>query len=176
MEFRRADAYDLDAIKNFYQNLIANTKNIEKYARWHWNFHPTEKMIEDYVNENNMYLYMESNQIAGAMAITMSQGSDYHDVAWKTEAADDKAAVIHILGVSPAYQGRGIGKQMIEEAMKLAKNSGKTVLRLDSLASNTPAQNMYREKGFSYCGKKTMYAENTGWTDFYFYENKLGGI
>lgn len=38
------------------------------------------------------------------------------------------------------------------------------------LASNTPARRMYERLGFEYRGKQNLYAENTGWTDFLFYE------
>ena len=43
-------------------------------------------------------------------------------------------------------------------------------IRLDALASNTPAHKIYKSLGFEYKGKQYLYAENTGWTDFYFFE------
>ena len=43
-------------------------------------------------------------------------------------------------------------------------------IRLDALASNTPAHKIYERLGFEYRGKQHLYAENTGWTDFYFFE------
>ena len=45
-------------------------------------------------------------------------------------------------------------------------------IRLDALASNTPAHKLYERLGFEYRGKQHLYAENTGWTDFYFFELK----
>ena len=45
-------------------------------------------------------------------------------------------------------------------------------IRLDALASNTPAHKIYKALGFEYRGKQHLYAENTGWTDFYFFELK----
>ena len=39
-----------------------------------------------------------------------------------------------------------------------------------SPASNIPAHRMYERLGFEYSGRQHLYAENTGWTDFYFFE------
>ncbi len=79
-------------------------------------------------------------------------------------------AVIHILAVSPDSQGKGIGSEMIREAVNLAKINGMKAIRLDALASNTPAHGIYKRLGFEYRGKQHLYAENTGWTDFFFFE------
>ena len=45
--------------------------------------------------------------------------------------------------------------------------------QLDELASNAPARHLYEERGFVCCGTKNLYAGNTGWTDFVFYEYAL---
>ena len=81
-------------------------------------------------------------------------------------------AVIHILAVSPDSQGTGIGSEMIREAVRMAQSNGIQAVRLDALASNTPAHKIYERLGFEYRGKQHLYAENTGWTDFYSFEYK----
>ena len=91
---------------------------------------------------------------------------------WSQQVPDEKVAVIHILAVSPGYQGKGIGSEMIREAIRMAKSKGMQAIRLDALASNTPAHKLYKRLGFEYRGKQHLYAENTGWTDFYFFEYK----
>ena len=42
----------------------------------------------------------------------------------------------------------------------------------DALASNIPAHKIYKSLGFEFRGQQHLYAENTGWTDFYFFELK----
>lgn len=125
-----------------------------------------------YIEEENLYLYREENVILGAMAVTMYQEEDYHAIEWSKQVADNKVAVIHILAVSPDCQGKGIGSEMVREAINLAKEKGMQAIRLDALASNIPAHRMYERLGFEYRGKQHLYAENTGWTDFYFFELK----
>ena len=80
---------------------------------------------------------------------------------------DNKVAVIHILAVSPDSQGTGIGSEMIRDAISMAQKNGIQAIRLDALASNIPAHRMYERLGFEYRGKQHLFAENTGWTDFF---------
>ena len=46
----------------------------------------------------------------------------------------------------------------------------KKALRLDALACNTPAQQLYESLGFQKRGIAHWFADNVGWTDFYLYE------
>lgn len=170
MVLQRASLEDYDSIIAFYDDVIERTPEIEKYARWQKGKHPTAEGIRDYIGEGSMYLYKEQGVIVGALAVTMYQGEDYHAIEWSRRVQDDEAAVIHILAVSPDRQGSGIGSEMLHEAINLAKAKGMKSIRLDALASNTPAHRMYERLAFVYKGKQHLYAENTGWTDFYFYE------
>lgn len=119
-----------------------------------------------------MYLYKENVKIVGAMAITMNQGKEYHAIEWSQQVADNEVAVIHILAVSPDSQGKGIGSEMIRESIRIAREKGMRAIRLDALASNTPAHRIYERLGFEYRGKQHLFAENTAWTDFFYFEYK----
>ena len=172
MKLELATQNDFDAIITFSDDVTERTPEMATYARWSKGKHPTVEGIRAYIDEGSMYLYRESGAIVGAMAVTMFQGEDYHDINWMQQVADDKVAVIHILAVSPDAQGKGIGSKMIREAIRLAIDNGMQAIRLDALASNTPAHRLYERLGFEYRGKQHLYAENTGWTDFYFFELK----
>lgn len=65
---------------------------------------------------------------------------------------------------------QGLGKKMIEKYFYIAEKEGKKAVRLDALESNVPAHKMYESLVFRICGKQNLYAENTGWTDFVFFE------
>ena len=172
MKIELATIQEYESVIAFYDDVTARTPEMAVYARWSKGKHPTEEGIRAYIDEGSMYLYKEEKVIVGAVAVTMYQGEDYHAIKWFQQVADDKAAVIHILAVSPDYQGKGIGSEMVREAINLAKEKGMQAIRLDALASNIPAHRMYERLGFEYRGKQHLYAENTGWTDFYFYELK----
>ena len=172
MKLNQAEIEDYNSIIAFYDDVTDRTPEIATYARWSKRKHPTLEGIKAYIEEGSMYLYKEEKVIVGAVAVTMYQGEDYHAIEWSQQVADDKAAVIHILAVSPDYQGKGIGSEMVREAINMAKEKGMWAIRLDALASNTPAHRIYERLGFEYRGKQHLYAENTGWTDFYFFEHK----
>ena len=172
MILQHASITDYASVLAFYDDVTERTPEIELYARWQKGKHPTAEGIKAYIQEGSLYLYKEQDAIVGAMAVTMYQGEDYHAIEWRRDAADKEVAVIHILAVSPDKQGAGIGSGMIREAILLAKKKGMKAIRLDALASNTPAHKIYERLGFEYRGKQHLYAENTGWTDFYFFEYK----
>ncbi len=170
MKLNKATIEDFESIIAFYDDVTDRTADMAKFARWQKEKHPTLDGIRAYIKEGSMYLYQKDGVILGAMAVTMYQGEDYHEIEWSQQLADDEVAVIHILAVSPDYQGKGIGSEMIREAISLAKKNGMKAIRLDALASNTPAHSIYKRLGFEYRGKQHLYAENTDWTDFFFFE------
>ena len=170
MILNRATIEEFESIIAFYNDVTDRTPEMERFARWIKGLHPTHDGIRAYIEEGSMYLYKENDAIVGAMAVTIYQGEDYHAIEWSHQAEDDKVAVIHILAVSPDAQGKGIGSEMIREAIRLAQANGMKAIRLDALASNTPAHKIYKALGFEYRGQQHLYAENTGWTDFYFFE------
>lgn len=173
MEFRKATVEYYGEIRDFYDYVIDHTENMQTCARWKKGLHPSDAAIREYLEAGCMYVLTDGAVILGAMAVTMRQGEDYHSIAWETDAKDEDAAVLHILAANPDYRGKGIGKKMVAEAIDLAKEQGKTVFRLDALASNIPARRMYASLGFRLMGKQNLYADNTGWTDFFFYEYPL---
>lgn len=172
MKLDKATINDFASIIKFYDDVIQRTPSMETYARWKKGQHPTEEGIKAYIEEGSMYLYKENDTIVGAMAVTMYQGEDYHVIEWAKHVEDNEASVIHILAVNPDYQGTGVGAEMIREAINLSVDFGMESIRLDALASNTPAHKIYKRIGFEYRGKQHLYAENTGWTDFLFFELK----
>ena len=172
MILQQAFITDYASVLAFYDDVTERTPEIERYARWQKGKHPTAEGIRACIQEGSLYLYKEQDAIIGAMALTMYQEEDYHAIEWSRDVADDEVAVIHILAVSPDKQGAGIGSEMVREAILLAKKKGMKAIRLDALASNTPAHKIYERLGFEFRGKQYLYAENTGWTDFYFFEFK----
>lgn len=163
-------AGDLAVVREKYMEVIEHTKDMDIHARWIYGQHPADAMIQSYIDRQEMYLFMDGENIAGMTAITMYQGEDYHEIFWSRNLQDDEVASLHILAVVPEYQGKGVSGRMMAGIISLVKEKGKKAIRLDTLASNIPARHMYEKLGFEYRGKQNLYAENTGWTDFLYYE------
>ena len=154
MELVKACIEDFANVLKVYDDITAHTPKMDTYARWKKGLHPTETAIREYIERNVMYLYTDGRDIAGAMAVTMEQGEDYHQIQWAISPKDNEVAVIHLLGTSPVWQKKGIGTQMIDEAILLARDHRKKSLRLDALASNLPAQHMYLKRAFKIEGNR----------------------
>lgn len=170
---RKAKMADYEQLTLFYKYVIDYTENMNVYTKWVYGQHPTDEMIRDYIKQDAMYVLEENGTILASVAVTMSQGEDYHNIAWANDLQDDEVAVVHILCVNPDYQKQKIGKYVVKECIRLAEKEDKKAVRLDALECNKPAHKLYESIGFEYRGKHNWYAENTGWTDFYFFEYKL---
>lgn len=166
-------AHDFETVKAVYIDVIAHTPEIEKHARWEYGKHPSDELLRLYMENDEMYFLMDGERTAGAVAVVMHQEQDYHEIAWAQSLSDDEVATIHLLAVVPDYRGRSLGKRILEEAAALAAENGKKAIRLDVLKSNLPAQHMYQSAGFSFRGTQYLFAENTAWTDFLYYEKTL---
>ncbi len=61
---------------------------------------------------------------------------------------EEKICELKRMYVNPEFRGKGIGKQLLEKILELAKNYNYLLIRLDTLNYMTPAINLYKEKGF----------------------------
>lgn len=58
---------------------------------------------------------------------------------------------IHDLAVTPAARGQGIGRQLLQEAARMARQRGYGQLTLEVRTDNPVAQNLYKSEGFKDC-------------------------
>jgi ribosomal-protein-alanine N-acetyltransferase len=66
---------------------------------------------------------------------------------------------IHTIGVDPAYQGRGIGRRMLDALLTIAADS---VVHLEVRTDNAPAIALYRSVGFTKVGLRKRYYRISG--------------
>ena len=52
----------------------------------------------------------------------------------------------------------------------LARRTGKQAVRLDILGTNRAAERLYTGMGFQFVQAKTLFYEDTGWTEYKLYE------
>lgn len=171
----KANEADFTRVRDAYLEIIDHSPNLKQYARWEYGKHPTDEALMEFITAGTLYLLMDGADIAGVGAITPGQGEDYRQVQWRVDAKDHEVMTLHLFGILPHYQGAGVGKVMMRKALDMAAENGLKVFRLDTLASNVPAQRFYESLGFVFCGRQHWYAENTGWTDFCLYEQAIRG-
>ncbi len=61
---------------------------------------------------------------------------------------DDSTCELKRMYVNPAFQGNGIGKNLLEKALQLAKDCNYKIIRLDTLNYMAPAIHLYMQSGF----------------------------
>ncbi|WP_144207602.1 ribosomal protein S18-alanine N-acetyltransferase [Mycobacterium tilburgii] len=66
---------------------------------------------------------------------------------------------VHTIGVDPAYQGRGLGRRLLDELLKFADGG---VVYLEVRTDNEPAIALYRSVGFEQIGVRKRYYRVSG--------------
>ena len=67
---------------------------------------------------------------------------------------------IHNVAVLPDYRKRGIGRALISELIKLAKENGLRLMLLEVRAGNEAATSLYQRLGFERRGLRPHYYKN----------------
>lgn len=168
-----AEKSDFDRIRSIYLEIINNTPNMKKYVKWEYGKHPNDDMLNKYIDDGDMYMFMENETILGVVALTFYQTEEYDSVDWKADASGNEIMVVHLLGVTPKEQGNGYARKIIEAALDEGRKRGAKVCRLDALSTNIPAQKLYEGIGFEYRETQEWYVQNVGWIDFCLYEYML---
>jgi len=99
-----------------------------------------------------------SNALAVYLAIKDDQVIGYCEVA--PHYQDPDAAYVDLLNVHPAWQGRGIGRALLKEAITLALAGGYRRLDLETWAANLQAVPLYKKTGFFWVPETNVKMEN----------------
>lgn len=166
----KAAPADFAAVWAFYSQLIDDMADAAFHPGWKKGVYPAEEFIRSSLERGELYLARLDGAMAGAMVINHACVSGYETIGWAAAAAPEEVSVIHALGVSPALQGKGVAGEMVQEAVRLAREAGQKAIRLDVLKGNLPAQKLYTAAGFRYMGAVKLFYEDTGLTDFLLYE------
>ena len=85
---------------------------------------------------------VEGADILGAVTYVPGADNDY------AEFADEDAAGIRMLAVTPKAQRRGVGRALMEACIDRARQDRKRLIVLHTTQWMRPAQTMYRKLGF----------------------------
>jgi len=167
---RQAKMADYDDIERFYRELIESMRSSEFKPKWKMGIYPTEQLLKDAIKGQTLFLSFLENDLVGAMILNHDSEPEYENAKWLADAEKNEVMVIHLLGVAPAYHGKGIARQMVSKAIEIGKNNSIIAIRLDVLTQNTPAAKLYISMGFKYIDSVKIFYEDTGLADFQLYE------
>lgn len=171
MIIRTASERDAAAVLDFYYALIDAMRENPYRPTWTRDVYPTKAHLDPAIEEGNLFVAEENGVILGAFILNEIQGEGYDRAPWSRKT--DAVSVIHLLGVSPAQHGRGIGSALLAAARETALARGSEVIRLDTLPHNKPARTMYERFGFRFCGELTLDYPSAGRIPFAMYEYLL---
>ena len=173
MEIRPALLCEYDAVAAFYDRLIDEMQSAVYKPGWEKGIYPTYAFLEESIRRQELYILLLEGEIAAAMVLNRACTDGYERIVWQIEAPPEEISVIHALGLRPVFQGKGLAKAMVAEAIRLCRKRGDRSIRLDVLGGNEPALGLYPAMGFRYMGTLQLYYEDTGLTDFWLYEYLL---
>ncbi|MBP3893357.1 MAG: GNAT family N-acetyltransferase [Atopobiaceae bacterium] len=173
MQVVKAGPSDFETVQGFYDSLIDERRRVGHNITWVKGVYPSPTLVRESLERGELYLGVEDDQIAAAMVLNCRGNDGYEDAPWHVEAGEGEAMVIHALGVHPRFGGRGIGAQMTQCAIALAREAGMKAVRLDVLESNAQARRIYASCGFEHVTLVKLYYDNTGLTEFELMEHVL---
>ena len=126
----------------------------------------TELQATYYAKNWGMGLYFEA-KAATEMSAFLSRFNPDSDGAWIAKVKGEIAGGVFIDGkdaegegarlrwfiIDPAYQGRGIGNQLMEKAVSFCKQAGFRRVYLTTFAGLNAARHLYEKFGFKLCGE-----------------------
>ncbi len=169
----KANPADFESVRSFYHTHIDQSQDSPFDIGWKKGIYPSDTYLREALASGELFVGIMDEQIISAMILDHHCNADYEKAQWTRLAKPEEVLVIHALGVLPAWSGHGIGKAMVDAALKMAKAVGCKAMRLDVLRGNVPAVKLYTRAGFCLVDTLSMFYEDTGWTEFELYERLL---
>lgn len=152
----KCDLSHLDVLTGFYDKVTACLEAGINYPKWTRGVYPGRQSISKAIQNGTQYICTIEGRAVGAFILNQDAQGNYTAGEWAKELQDGEYMVIHTLAVSPDCARQGIGRAMIEYAVKQAKDRGYKAIRLDVVPDNLPARKLYEKAGFTFAGEKDL--------------------
>jgi ribosomal protein S18 acetylase RimI-like enzyme len=112
--------------------------------------YPDAESIEHDIAAGHALVARDGEELVAYVACDERQESEYAAVAWQIDR--EPVAVVHRLMVSPARQGRGLGRRLMRVVEEQAAEAGAACMRLDAFSANPAALTLYAGLGYRVAG------------------------
>lgn len=148
MEYRIGKLSDLDEICSVIREVI---EEMEKNGIHQWDeIYPARCDFEEDIKKENLYLAWDSDNIVSIYVISRECDEEYKYADWKYP--EETSYVLHRFCVSPRYQNKGAGKEILLHIEEQLKEMGCESIRLDVFTLNPFAQKLYQKCGYTKTG------------------------
>ncbi|NRF90172.1 GNAT family N-acetyltransferase [Paenibacillus frigoriresistens] len=149
MTIMRLESNDKSGVMSLFRSV---TQDLKRKGIHQWDrFYPNGIVIGRDLRNKNLFGISMDAQIVAVVVLDTKQSAKYSALQWSD--TQGKSACIHRLAVHPEYQGRGLGKQLLQFAENLAGQQGNSSIRLDVYTGNRGALSMYSRAGYHQVGE-----------------------
>jgi len=145
-----AIAEDIAEIAKLYDDLNDFLAAGRNYPEWIKGIYPTYKDAENGFLEKNLFVAKKNSIIVGSVVLNHHPEPAYSKVNWLINCDCSHIIVIHTLAVHPDCLSQGIGKYLMDFALRHAKKLSMRSIRLDVYENNIPAIRLYETCGYTY--------------------------
>ena len=104
--------------------------------------------VADRAQRTMVLVAVEDGRILGTNTLELDRRVSEGEEHQEAERLPAHEAHIRMLAVAPDAQGRGLGRALMEEAIRIAREHGKTLMTLNTTERMNVAQRMYEAMGF----------------------------
>lgn len=160
----------LDEVENFYSAVIDGLEGTPYHPGWEKGVYPTRDQLRRALEAGELYTATQEGQIVAAMVFNRAWTEGYEEGEWNVPAQAGEFGVIHMLGVLPSCQGRGLAKAMVRYAEQTARAQKLRSIRLDVMDGNLPAMRLYPALGFRPAGTVELFYPDVGRMRFWLFD------
>lgn len=145
---REANLNDVDRIMDIVKQIIVEMGESGN-TQWDENYPKAEDFKKD-VEEGCLYVDEFEGDLIGFICINETEPEEYKNINW---TSDEKALIMHRMGVNPEYRGKGKGKNLIRYAENLAMRNDIMYLKTDTNSKNEKMNGLFKTMGFKFVGE-----------------------
>jgi ribosomal protein S18 acetylase RimI-like enzyme len=149
MEMRPLQASDEKSLRALYRVVTRDLRR-SGVDQWDWAY-PNRFTIRADVKSGRAFGISENGTVIGAVVVNDQWSRKYASIEWTDR--EGRPAAIHRLAVRPDFQGKGLGRQLLQFAERVAQDEGYTSIRLDVYSGNPGAVTMYQRHGYEHRGE-----------------------
>jgi len=145
IQIEKISAFNIDELQKisrdtFFESFAASTseENMQHYLENNFSKEQLIKEIEN--NYSEFYFAILENEVIGYLKINYS--------AAQTELKDDQALEVERIYVRNQFHGKGVGQQLLDYAIQIAKQKNMQSVWLGVWENNHRAISFYKKNGF----------------------------
>lgn len=115
--------------------------------------YPNEKTLLEDINKNQLYVKLKNNEIVGCVVLSKELEECYNNIYDGHWEVEDDYMVIHRIAVRKDSYRMGIGYELINEMINIAKYNQVKAIKIDTKSENLRMKALLNKVGFKEVGK-----------------------